>query len=472
MDNVNLNRPSRATPSQPAPPAPGSLSRPILVTAPSPARDRLSSAEVRRALVQLLPVLGVLLLFSVLLNPGGLTGDEGPMIGAAHRVLQGRYAVPGTTDSTKFLWHGPGLPALLAPLVALGVPLNGLRLTTPLLMFAAVLMFYRLLRLRLTPRGALIGAYALGLYGPAYYTFGTLAKEPLALLLSISALDGTARYLRDGRRRHAAIAGLSLGALVMTRLEYGWVITIALAVGLVWWLAGALVSRTAPKVTRVPRRWALVCVLGLLACVPWLSYTYALTGHVFYWGNSGGLSLYWMAAPGPSPLGEWHAPHTVLHEAALASYRPFFNHLATLTPVQRDLALQHVAVVDALAHPVSYALNVLANVGRMFVGLPFPFTLPVAVIAGLIIINGALLTGAVAAGRSLIRRRALVPRETVPFVLFAAVGLAVHLFPAAEPRMVVPLIPVPIWLIGVAFSRRRAAHSRAGTEPSLLSLAA
>ena len=447
MDIVNVNRRSRSTSS-------------------------LSAAELRRALIQLLPVLGVLLLVSALTNPGRPTGDEGPIIAAAHRLLQGRYAVLGAMDGTKYLWHGPGLPAVLAPLVALGVSLNGLRLTSPLLMFVAVLLFYRLLRLRLSPRGALIGAYALGLYGPAYYTLGTVAKEPLALLLSIGMLDGTARYLRDGRRRHAVIAGLSLGALVMTRLEYGWVVIVALGIGLVWWVVTVVRSRAAPQVTRAPRRWVLVCAIGLIACVPWLTYTYAVTGHLFYWGNSGGLSLYWMAAPGSNPLGEWHAPHTVMRQASLASYRPFFNYLATLKPVQRDLELQHVAVTHALAHPGSYALNLLANVGRMFVGFPFPFTLPVAVIAGLIIINGALLTGVVAATRSLIRRRARLPREAVPFLVFAVLGFGVHLFPASEPRMVVPLIPVPIWLIGVAFSRRRAIHARAMDPSERLLLAA
>jgi hypothetical protein len=47
-----------------------------------------------------------------------------------------------------------------------------------------------------------------------------------------------------------------------------------------------------------------------------------------------------------------------------------------------------------------------------------------------------------------------MPPETVPFLLFAGLGLVVHLLPTAEPRMVVPLIPVPLWLIGQAFYRR------------------
>lgn len=411
-----------------------------------------------------LPLLGALLLASVLLHSGRApTGDEGPILAAAHRILQGRYAVTASMDATRFLWHGPGLPALLAPLVALGIPLSGLRLLSPLLVFAAALMFYRLLRLRLSRRTALIGAYAVGLYGPAYYVLGTVDKDPLALLLAITALDGIARYLKWGRRRHVVIAGLSLAGLTMTRLEYGWVITALLAAGLLWWLVAGLRHGARSGRARAARRCTVVCAIGMLGCLPWLAYTYALTGRPLYWGNSGGLSLYWMSAPGPSPLGEWHAPHTVVSDPALVAYRPFFDHLATLRPLQRDLALQHVAVVDALHHPAQYLLNLVANLGRMFIGLPFPFTLSVAAIVGMALINGALLGGVVAASRSLLRARSALPRETVPFVLFAAVAFMVHLPPTAEPRMLIPIIPVLIWLIAQAFGRRRSTYGRSAT---------
>jgi hypothetical protein len=352
-------------------------------------------------------------------------------------------------DSSKFLWHGPGLPALLAPLVALGVPLSGLRLTSPLLMFAAVLLFYRLLRLRLTPRSALVAAYALGLYLPAYYVLGTLDKDPLALLLSVVALDAAARYLTYGRRGQAVVAGLSLGALAMTRLEYGLVITLALGAGLVWWL----VARLRHRITRPPGRWTLVCAIGLLACVPWLSYTYSLTHHLFYWGNSGGISLYWMSSPDPSQLGSWHASHSVFADPALAGYRPFFRHLATLGPVRADLELRHVALVQALGHPAKYSLNLLANLSRMFFGFPFSFRTPAVAVAGLILINGTLLACLAGAVRPLVRARRRLPAEAVPFALFAGLGFVVHVFPSAEPRMLIPILPVAIWLIGQAVQR-------------------
>lgn len=419
--------------------------------------------------VRLLPLLGVFLLVSFLTDPGRANGDEGPILDAAHRLLHGHYAVVGTMDSTKFLWHGPGLPALLAPLVALGVPLAELRLTSPLLMFAAALLFYRFLRLRLSRRGALIGAYALGLYGPGYYVLGTVAKDPLALLCAIAALDGTTRYLMHGRSRHAVLAGLSMGVLVMTRLEYGWVIAACLISGLVWWSVARLRHKAAaPGTATAARRWTVVCAVGMLACVPWLTYTYELTHHLFYWGNSGGISLYWMSSPSASQLGEWHATHTVNTDPALAAYRPFFHYVSSLGPLRADLELQHVALVQALGHPAKYLLNLLANVGRMFLGFPFSFKLSIALVVGLTLFNGALLAAVIAAGRSLRRARRPLPPETVPFLLFFGSGLVVHLLPTAEPRMVLPLLPIPLWLIGLAFDGRASVcvSPGAGTAPS------
>ena len=415
-------------------------------------------------LVRLLPLLGVFLLYSVLTDPGHApSGDEGPIIAATHRLLAGHYAVLGTMDGTRYLWHGPGLPAVLAPLVAIGVPLSGLRLTSPLLMFAAMLMCYRLLRLRLSRRAALIGTYALGLYAPAYYVLNTVSKDPLALLLSITTLDATARYLMYGRPRHAAIAGVSFGLLAMTRLEYGWVIMGALAAGLAWWLFASVRRGPAATGARSARRWTLACAVALLVCTPWLVYTYSLTGHPFYWGNSGGISLYWMSSPSARQLGQWHASHTVFADPALSSYRPFFHYLATLNPVQRDLKLEHIAVTQALGHPFKYALNLLANLGRMFVGFPFPFTLAIPLVISMILINGALFAGLARAWRSLRRARSALPRETIPFVLFAALGFTVHLLPSAEPRMLLPLLPVAIWLIGLGSARR---HATAFARPA------
>ncbi len=48
-----------------------------------------------------------------------------------------------------------------------------------------------------------------------------------------------------------------------------------------------------------------VTLLAFLFTVPWLIYTYSLTGRVFYWSNSGGANLYWMSSSATGEWGDW-----------------------------------------------------------------------------------------------------------------------------------------------------------------------
>lgn len=373
----------------------------------------------------------------------GTTGDEPSLLRYGQRLLDGGYATVHSSDATLVLWHGPGLPALLAPLLALDLPLAALRLTAPLLLFAAVLLFHRLLLLTVPPRWALAGALALGLYLPFGELVGSLHKEPLALVLLVAAMIGATRHLADGGRGWLALAGLSLAALTMTRLEYGWVLLVLLAAAGLWW---------ARERTPLRRRAVAVCALAVAGCLPWLLYTWSLTGRVLYWGNAGGLSLYWMA-PHPGQTGTWHAVHTVFADPSLAPFRPFFRRLGTLPPIERDVALQHAAIAATLHEPLAYARNLLANVGRM------GFTTPLFAA-----FNAALLTALAVAIGAARRRRATLPPQAAPFAAFLLAAFAVHLLPSAEPRLAMLLVPLLLWFAvqaGAAATAAAASVSRA-----------
>ena len=124
--------------------------------------------------------------------------------------------------------------------------------------------------------------------------------EPLATLCFTLAAFFMVRSFRGGQRDHVW-AGVALAALALSRVEYGYVLLAALLLSGVW----LLVSRRAP----MARRSVTALLVALLLCTPWLLYTYSLTSRPFYWGNSGGLSLYWMSAP--ENLGDYH-PNQVL----------------------------------------------------------------------------------------------------------------------------------------------------------------
>jgi 4-amino-4-deoxy-L-arabinose transferase-like glycosyltransferase len=391
----------------------------------------------------LAPLVVAYLVAAVIGQPGpeGVR-DEPALLAAAQRLLDGWLAPPGTDpDQRAYLWHGPGLVALLAPLVALDVPLPVIRLGGAVLLGAAVLLFHRLLRRRLPPRPAVVWTCAFGLYLPFFAVLPTIQKEPLAILLVVVGMLALTHGLQTGRRWPLAAAGIALAALAMVRFEYGWVAIALLGLAALRWAA-----------RRVPRRrrLAAAAALAVLALVPWLVYTHDLTGQPLYFGSSSGLSLFWMSPTLPGETGQWHSPVRVFKDPALAPYRPLFRRLDEVHPLESDLVLRRRAVANIRARPGVYARNVAANVSRLFFWTPVRSRRTPLGMAVLVVSNGLLLAGSLWAGRALWRRRRELPPEAGPFCAFAVLAIAVHLPVAASPRMLLPVVPVLVWLIAYA----------------------
>jgi 4-amino-4-deoxy-L-arabinose transferase-like glycosyltransferase len=225
--------------------------------------------------------------------------------------------------------------------------------------------------------------------------------------------------------------------LALARPEYGYVLIVgAVLSGL--WLA---VSRR----SQAARRSTVALLIGFLLCTPWLVYTYSLTHKPLYWGNSGGLSLYWMTAPGN--LGDWHHFSEGLTLREFAPDHAVFAKLAALNPVDQDTQLTKIAVQNIKHHPGHYLANVVNNIGRLVFNSPYSFTnekaspmffaLPNGILLGLLSLGAAV---------ALAARRRLRP-EIVPVAAFLVLGFAVHVPLAAYARFVVPLVPAIAWLV-------------------------
>jgi hypothetical protein len=394
--------------------------------------------------VALAPLLVLYLVVGGVAQPGpDPVRDEPALLAAAERLVEhGQLSGTGSDpDQRAFLWHGPGLVVLLAPLVALGVPLEVVRLTSPLLLFAAIVLLHG----ALPRRRALLFSYALGLYAPFVIVLGTVQKEPLAVLLVVAAL----------RLFPRPSAGLALAALVMVRPGYGWVVLA---------LAGICVAvhvRSRAHAPAVPLALLLTAVLG---CVPWLAYTHARTGEPLYWSSSSGLSLFWMSPTGvPGETGQWHSPVRVFRDDRLTAHRPFFRRLDEVHPLTSDRALKREALENIRAEPLVYARNVAANAARLLVYAPATPRRATGELVAYAAGNGLLLLGLAWAAPRLRHRRPRDPR-TVPFALFAALAVAVHLPPSASPRMLIPVVPVLVHLIAQAQATRPPGERRGHIE--------
>ncbi len=407
---------------------------------------------MRRA-APLLPLLGVFVAAMLVLPAReGWAGDEPEYLKLAGNITNGYYR-EGTSDGpldmclpgwqTPDLWYGPGFPAFLAPLVGLGLPVTAIRFVGPLLLLAAVLLFHRLLLLSVSPRAALVGALGLGLFVPIYRYLPYLHSEFLALVFVVLAMAALTRLVRGGSYWALAGASLSLAGLALTRVAFGWVVTVLFIVWLVLWLA----RRTATS-----RRLAVAHGLALAFCVPWLVYTYTVGDRPLTWGTSGSLSLYWMSSPYPGEHGDWHCAADVYEQAWLARHRPFFEAHRSDTPAEQNRALERRALEHIRDHPIAYAGNLLANASRIFLNVPYG-NRSIDLRAAVFLVPGATLLALLAlAAPALVRRHASLPPELIVFALFAVVSLAVHLPLAAYVRMLIPIMPLLLWAIVVGLA--------------------
>ncbi len=406
----------------------------------------MTPAGIGRELLRLIPLLA-LYLTALFLFPEH-ADDEASYLDLATRLTHGSYvtgdqdALLDTDPTSPDLWFGPGLPAVLAPLVALDAPRIALRLTGPLFLFAAVVLFYVLARRRWSVRTALTASYALGVYPPFWPLIPNLHSEPLAILLMVAAMLGVAIVVNEGTAPAFVLAAGALAGLAVTRVAYGWVLTIVLLACAIWYLVR--------RRTATPARMCAVVATALIACVPWLAYTYAETDRVYQWGNSGALSLYWMASPYPADTGDWRQADDVFTDPALARHRPFFEGLRGLPLAEQNTEIEHEAIANILEHPVQYAGNVAANASRLFFNVPYSdgpwrpndlfYALPNAVVLAAIVFSALVL----------LRRGSTLPPEAAPFALIGGVALTLHLLVSTYPRMLTPIVPIVVWLTTLA----------------------
>jgi hypothetical protein len=369
---------------------------------------------------------------------GFLVPDEQGYFGFARNLSQGFYSPRDNIN----LWWGPGYPLLLLPFVLLHLPLAAARLLNAALLFGGIVYFHHLLRCYVPARAALFGAYLLGLYPRFVHELPLLLTETLTIALLCAfgyyfcLLQLAVRQGAGHRRLILPIAGL-LAYLALTKVVFGYVIAAALIICLICWSRG-----------RALHAAAAVCACALLLCTPYLIYTYSLTGKVFYWGNSGGVALYWMSSPYDEEVGDFRQPEDVTNNPNLIRHRAFYEQISQLPSIAQDDALKQQALANIRAYPVKYLKNWLANICRLLFSFPASYTpqrLPPLTSA---LPNLAFLIAAVACiYPSLVGRRSTPPELYMLLALGILAFGANSLLSAAE-RYFHALIPLfSAWII-------------------------
>ncbi|MGI9147659.1 MAG: hypothetical protein ACR2IK_14075 [Chloroflexota bacterium] len=407
-----------------------------MTTAQGSSRERPNGWAV---LVLMAGVLYVSLI--VWLAPAQFQGDEAAYLQLADNLTHGFFSPPGQIH----LWWGPGYPLVLAPFVALDVPVLAMRLLNAGFMLGASVFGFWTARLFMPRRIAIVAAVYLAVYVPAVVELPYLLTESLALLLASAWMYAFCRMQLPTPSGPATrgSGGVLLGVisaalfayLAVTKVFFGWVLVASLATSLALL---ALRRRSAYG------RWAAAFGLALLLCCPYLLYTYSVTGRPLYWGTSGGLSLYWMSSPYPGELGDWFPIDAMKNDPRLApNHAAVYARIQNLNELDRDDVLRAAAIENIASHPAKYAFNWIDNLGRLVLNFPYtgtPFNLRSVAVA---LMNAPVLVLLAWSIVLMARRRQPVLPGIGGLAMVAGIAVLGSSALSAYLRQLVPLIP---WL--------------------------
>jgi hypothetical protein len=319
-------------------------------------------------------------------SKGDYEADGWRYIQNARNLMHGYFASP----DTLMFWNGPGYPIFLVPFLALKLPLKLIYAANAAFMYLGIVHFQGALRLSGVGKRSLAYAYAMGLllflHGPL---MGMVMTESLSAYLACGAAYHYCRAARSGERLHVALAGFHLGYLALTKVFFGYALEASIPIaGAIWAWKRAWAASTAggPATARMESKTveastagmastagiaAAACAIGLLVCMPYLAHTWHKTGKANFWGNAGGMQLYFMSMPEKEYFGDWlNFVAVIEHPEYFPNHVDFIRETIKLDWVAQDSVFKQAALRQYREHPRKAIDNWRANVNRMAFGFP------------------------------------------------------------------------------------------------------
>lgn len=386
---------------------------------------------VSKTVLIFLPLLVGYVILVLITASGNFQGDEGRYVMYATNLSHGYYSPKGEI----FLWNAPGYPILLVPFIILKIPWLAAKLLNPIFLFIAVLYFYYTLRFYIQERPAIFFAYLLGVYPPFSRYMHMLLTEHLSIFLLCGFMYHFCKLYHENKNSwyQLTFAFIYLGYLALTKAFFGYVI-----------LSGILLYFSLYIKDRIyaMKRTFMVYLFALALCIPYLVYTYSLTGKVFYWGNTGGYMLYLMSSPYEEEFGDWGERSSKNHVA-------FEKEMEGLSALEKESMYKQRAISNIVGHPKKYFRNWLANIGRLLFNYPFSYDSQKLSSYFYFIPNMFLFVPLVLCIYPTIRRWECIPFEIKALILFAVVSFTGSTFLNGENRYIWPLVPIFLLWISI-----------------------
>ena len=323
--------------------------------------------------LQFLPLLALYIVVIFVFASDELRPDENRYLEYATNLTNSYFA----NVDNPVISSGPGYPLAIALLVLCNAPYIVIQILNALFIIVAVVFLFKTLVRYLEPRPSIIICYLFGLYPPMIRFMIHIYTEPFAIMLACGFLYYSIKLNKQASNKylHAVLAGSFLGLLALTRVTFGYVIIIAIILYLIIYL-----FKKSKKIFHT----LIVLVSGFMVCVPFLFYTYNVTGQFFYWGTHGGAILYWHSTPFQNEYGDWISSSVVLG----SKDHPFYdtskvieNHISFIqkvespsnSMVQKDKMYKEKAFENMKQYPFKYIQNTCASALRLFFDYPISY---------------------------------------------------------------------------------------------------
>ncbi|HEY2721598.1 MAG TPA: glycosyltransferase family 39 protein [Chitinophagaceae bacterium] len=324
-----------------------------------------------------LPFLIFYVVIILVFHNNQLADDEIRYLGFAGKLTHGFYSAP---PPNVFIPNGPGYPIILMPLVALHAPVILIVLTNALFYYLSVVFLFKALLRISSFKVALISGFFWACYYNSYQdmlfafteTF-TCLNVSLIIYFLVNAFDNSNG---EKKGKYTVLSGISIGYLVLTKIVFGYVLLCMLIVGGILWM----LKRTSPNY----KKNLVVLAISFATILPYLVYTYYLTGRLFYLGNPGADSLYWMSTPYAEEYGDWQSFPRVpgpdiyrVHDSEdslAANHKKDFENVYRFQGTKQDDAFRKIALENIKSHPLKFIENCVSNLGRMLFSFPNSYT--------------------------------------------------------------------------------------------------
>lgn len=308
----------------------------------------------------LLPLLMIYIIIAFFVINNELGGDQERYLIYAKNLLKGSYAI----DGPLFLWNGPGYPIILAPFVGLNLGVAGLKSLNIIFLFFGVVLFYKTCLQFFNKKQALLFSYLLGLYYPnILFSIRYILTEAFAFFLACGLLYFISLYLKKTSTRRLFLAAFFFAFLILTKVIFAYVV-LATAVILL------LTTIKSPK--KPIFNYLAICLLASTITLPYLFYTYNLTGKFPYYSNAGGQCVYWLSTPYENEYGEWIYANSqsFKNSPQFKNHNSYLSSIDHLKPVEKDQALKQKAVINIKNNPKKFIKNYISNISRLFLNIP------------------------------------------------------------------------------------------------------